>query len=116
MAFAFAQRSAELKAKPPWVEPASHADQVRAALVCAADASQGPVSVLEIIRPAVPHGRESTAEAWNWVGLIGPQSVTWLRPRPLCQRISQRQIGPRQPGTDPLVISPRSDVQAPGKL
>ncbi len=71
MAFAFAQRSAELKAKPPWVEPASYADQVRAALVCAADASQGPVSVLEVMRPAAPHGRESTAAARNWVGLIG---------------------------------------------
>jgi hypothetical protein len=79
MAFAFAQRSAELKAKPPWVEPASYADQVRAALVCAADASQGPVSVLEIIRPAVPHGRESTAEAWNWVGLIGSPGLLLIR-------------------------------------
>jgi hypothetical protein len=75
MAFALAQHSAELKAKPQWVEPASYAEQVRAALVRATDASQGPVNVLEIIRPAVPHGCESTAATWNWVGLIGSLSV-----------------------------------------
>jgi hypothetical protein len=88
MAFAFAQRSAELKAKPPWVEPASYADQVRAALVCAADASQGPVSVLEIIRPA-------------------PSARRTMHSRAVCltagggRRISQRsiRIGQDRPGS-----------------
>lgn len=65
MAFALAQHRAALKAKPPWVEPASYAAQVRAALVCAANASWGPHTVLEVIRPAVAHGRESTAAAWK---------------------------------------------------
>ena len=65
MAFALAQHRAALKAKPPWFEPASYAAQVRTALVCAANASRGPQTVLEVILPAVAHGRESTAAVWK---------------------------------------------------
>ncbi len=60
MACALAQRHAELKAKPPRVEPATYPAQVRAVFVCAANASPGPVKALELIRPGVAHGREST--------------------------------------------------------
>jgi len=60
MALAFAQRGAELKAEPPRVEPAPEAAHVGAVVMRAAAASQGPVSLLELIRPRVPHGRKCT--------------------------------------------------------
>ena len=63
MACALAQRRAELKAKPPRVEPAPYAAEVGAVVVSAANASLGSVNGLELIRPRVAHSRESIALA-----------------------------------------------------